>query len=93
MNAPVETRCGNLDEPAIEGQLKYQDFVCADKTSHQTRFTEDVGTHKSIDDIHHPNLSQPLAKPFDRSELEALLDKWCGAATVSREGTLAEFAA
>ncbi len=34
-----------------------------------------------------------LAKPFDRSELEALLDKWCGAVTVSREGTLAEFAA
>ena len=34
-----------------------------------------------------------LAKPFDRSELEALLDKWCGAATVSREGTLAELVA
>ena len=34
-----------------------------------------------------------LAKPFDRSELEALLDKWCGVATVSREGTLAELVA
>ena len=34
-----------------------------------------------------------LAKPFDRSELEALLDKWCGACAVSRDGTLDEFAA
>ena len=34
-----------------------------------------------------------LAKPFDRTELEALLDKWCGAGTHSRDGTLEEFAA
>ena len=34
-----------------------------------------------------------LAKPFDRSEMEALLDKWCGAGIHSRDGTLAEFAA
>ena len=34
-----------------------------------------------------------LAKPFDRSELEALLDTWCGAPFVSRDGTLEEFAA
>jgi len=34
-----------------------------------------------------------LAKPFDRSELEALLEKWCDGTTVSRDGALDEFAA
>ena len=34
-----------------------------------------------------------LAKPFDRSELEAMLDTWCGTPLVSRDGTLEEFAA
>ncbi|MFM9938580.1 MAG: ATP-binding protein [Hyphomicrobiaceae bacterium] len=34
-----------------------------------------------------------LAKPFDRSELEALLDKWCAGSVIMRDGALDEFAA
>jgi CheY-like chemotaxis protein len=34
-----------------------------------------------------------LAKPFDRSELEALLDKWCPADASPRDGRLGEAAA
>ncbi len=34
-----------------------------------------------------------LAKPFDRTELEAMLEKWCGAVAISRDGALDEFAA
>ncbi|MEZ5850194.1 MAG: ATP-binding protein [Hyphomicrobiaceae bacterium] len=34
-----------------------------------------------------------LAKPFDRPQLEALLEKWCGTVAASRHGELAEFAA
>ena len=34
-----------------------------------------------------------LAKPFDRSELEALLDKWCAGPAPTRGGALDEFAA
>ncbi len=38
-------------------------------------------------------LDDYLAKPFDRSELEALLDKWCLANVTRREGALGEDAA
>ncbi len=34
-----------------------------------------------------------LAKPFERAELEALLDKWCAGPAALRSGTLDEFAA
>lgn len=34
-----------------------------------------------------------LAKPFDRSEFEALIDKWCSTGMHARDGTLAGFAA
>ncbi len=34
-----------------------------------------------------------LAKPFDRSEFEALIDKWCSTGTHARDGTLEGFAA
>jgi PAS domain S-box-containing protein len=34
-----------------------------------------------------------LAKPFDRSELETLLEKWCGTSVASRDGALDDFAA
>lgn len=34
-----------------------------------------------------------LAKPFDRSELEALLDKWCAGSHPTRDGALDEYAA
>jgi len=34
-----------------------------------------------------------LAKPFERTELEALLDKWCAGPAALRSGTLDEFAA
>jgi CheY-like chemotaxis protein len=38
-------------------------------------------------------LDDYLAKPFDRSELEALLDKWCAAERVRRDGSLGGVAA
>jgi CheY-like chemotaxis protein len=38
-------------------------------------------------------LDDYLAKPFDRSELEALLDKWCPADASPRDGRLGEAAA
>ena len=38
-------------------------------------------------------LDDYLAKPFDRAELEALLEKWCSAHTVSRDGSIGDFAA
>jgi CheY-like chemotaxis protein len=34
-----------------------------------------------------------LAKPFDRAELEALLEKWCAAERAPRDGSLGEHAA
>ena len=34
-----------------------------------------------------------LAKPFDRAELESLLDKWCAATAITRGGALDDFAA
>jgi PAS domain S-box-containing protein len=34
-----------------------------------------------------------LAKPFDRAELEALLEKWCAAERAPRDGSLGEYAA
>jgi signal transduction histidine kinase/DNA-binding response OmpR family regulator len=34
-----------------------------------------------------------LAKPFDRAELEAVLDKWCAVSAITRGGALDEFAA
>lgn len=38
-------------------------------------------------------LDDYLAKPFDRSELEALLEKWCAAERAPRDGSLGGFAA
>jgi CheY-like chemotaxis protein len=38
-------------------------------------------------------LDDYLAKPFDRSELEALLEKWCAAKRAPRDGSLGGFAA
>lgn len=34
-----------------------------------------------------------LAKPFDRADLEALLEKWCASEREARDGSLGEFAA
>ncbi|MBS0243757.1 MAG: hypothetical protein JSS20_16395, partial [Proteobacteria bacterium] len=38
-------------------------------------------------------LDDYLAKPFDRSEIEALLEKWCHARSSAREGSFGTFAA